>query len=166
LRTLFAATTLGPMPHVILNEAQANPLGPEPAQEWVELVNDGSVAANLGGYVLADIGGTTTLPDALLPPGGYALIVNETFVEDDELDPPPAPGTLLLRVAKLGLNGLSNSGEPLKLIDTEGQVVSRFPATPKPKAGRSVSRVKPDAPDGIAASFADSEPTPGILNVL
>jgi hypothetical protein len=161
LRTLFTAATLEPMPHVILSEVQANPLGSEPAQEWVEIVNDGSVAANLGGYVLADIGGETVLPDALLPPSGYALIVNETFVEDDELDVPPATGTLLLRVSKLGLNGLSNSGEPLKLIDGLGRVVSRFPATPKPKPGRSVSRVKPDAPDGVSASFADSEPTPG-----
>jgi hypothetical protein len=165
LRTIFMAATLEPMPHVVLSEVQANPLGPEPGQEWVEIMNDGSVGTNLGGYVLADIGGETVLPDAWLPPSGYVLIVNETFVEDDELDVPPAAGTLLLRVSKLGLNGLSNSGEPLKLLDPEGKVVSRFPATPKPKAGRSVSRVKPDAPDGISASFADSEPTPGLPNI-
>ena len=29
--------TLGPMAHVVVNEVLANPNGPEPAQEWVEL---------------------------------------------------------------------------------------------------------------------------------
>ena len=164
--TTFAATTKAAMPHLILNEVLANPLGPEPDQEWVEIVNDGTVTADLGGYILRDLGGEVALPEGALPPGGFALIVNEGFVEDDEIDAPPAAGTLLLRVPKLGKDGLSNAGEPLKLEDALGTVVSRFPAIPKPKPGRSVLRVTPRSPDGVASSFAVAAelPTPGTPN--
>lgn len=162
----FSAVTLAPRPHVVISEVLANPLGAEPDAEWVELYNDGSAAADLGGYVLKDIGGETALPPAPLAPGGYALIVNETFVEDDELDPVPDPAALILRVSKLGKGGLSNSGEPLKLEDATGAVVSRAPASPKPKAGMSLSRVGPRAPDGLASSFVVAWPTPGRENIL
>lgn len=153
-----------PMAHLVISEVLANPLGSEPDQEWVELTNDGLVAADLAGYVLADIGGETALPAAVLAPGAFALVVNETFVEDDELDPVPAPGTLLLRVPKLGKTGLKNDGEPLKLIAPNGVVVSRFPAAPKPKAGMSLARLSASAPDGDPASFAAQPPTPGAAN--
>lgn len=156
--------TSPPLPHVVISEVLANPLGPEPDQEWIELVNDGLAAADLAGYVLGDIGGETALPPALLEPGARALLVNETFVEDDEIDPPPAPGTLLLRVPKLGKDGLKNDGEPLKLVDAAGEVVSRFPPAPRPKAGQSVARVSPAAPDGVASSFFVAAPTPGAPN--
>lgn len=164
----FTAVTEPPRPHVVLNEVLADPLGPEPGQEWVELYNDGLVSAELEGYVLEDIGGATTLPAATLAPGAFALVVSAAFVEDDELDTPPAPGTLLLRVDKLGKNGLSNAGEPLRLSDASGRVVSRFPAMKASKAGLSVARVAPRAPDGLAASFAIAKAgaTPGAANAL
>lgn len=157
-------TTLEAMPHVILNEVYANPLGAEPAQEWVEVVNDGAAAARLFGYTLMDIGGEAVLPEAELLPGAYALIVNEPFEEDDELDAVPAAGTMLIRVPRLGKGGLSNSGEPLKLLDGEGKVVSRFGAGPRVKAGQSVARRFPAAADGVSASFAAAVPTPGAPN--
>lgn len=153
--------TAPPMPHVVLSEVLANPLGPEPDQEWVELYNDGLAAADLTGYVLADIGGKTALPAALLEPGAFALVVNESFVLDDEIDPAPVKGTTLLRVPELGNDGLKNDGEPLKLLAADGTVLSRFPIAPKPKAGQSVARVSPSAPDGDAGSFVAGTPTPG-----
>jgi hypothetical protein len=71
----------------------------------------------------------------------------------------------LVRVEKLGKNGLSNSGEPLKLSRHDGTVISRFPALPKPKAGASVARVTPEAPDGEESSFVlSTAPTPGASN--
>ena len=162
----FEATTGAPRAHLILNEVLANPLGPEPAQEWVEIVNDGSVAADLAGYVLADGGGEAVLPPVSLAPSAYALVVNGSFVEDDGVDPSPAPGTTIVPVEKLGKNGLSNAGEPLELRDPDGIVLSRFPAVPKPAAGSSVARVRPTAPDGLATSFVVDEegPTPGASN--
>ncbi len=162
--TSLTITTAPPMPHVLLSEVLANPIGAEPDQEWVELYNDGLAEADLTGFTLADIGGVTALPPAVLPPGAFALVVNEPFVEDDELDPPPAKGTLLLRVPKLGKTGLKNDGEPLKLLDAKGAVVSRFPATPKTKAGESLSRISPSAPDGAPSSFEAGSPTPGAPN--
>lgn len=165
-RATFTAITLAPMPHVVINEVLANPIGPEPEQEWVELYNDGLVAAALGGHVIVDVGGETALPEATLAPGEHALVVNEAFVEDDELDPPPAPGTQLLRVPQLGKSGLANGGEPLRLKDASGAVVSRSPAMAASKAGMSLSRVSPRSPDGPAASFVQGWPTPGQENKL
>src|SRR5690606_40695464 len=40
----------------VLNEVLANPSGPEPQQEWVEILNAGNVAASLSGYRLKDSG--------------------------------------------------------------------------------------------------------------
>lgn len=165
VRTNLTVFTKSPMPHVVISEVLANPLGPEPDQEWIELYNDGLAPADLTGYTLADIGGAAALPPAVLAPGAFALVVNETFVEDDEIDPVPAAGTVLLRVPELGKDGLKNDGEPLKLLDAEGHAVSRFPLSPKPKAGHSVARVSPAAPDGLPSSFAVSTPTPGAPGV-
>ncbi len=165
--TTHQLTTLAPMPHIVVNEVLANPVGEEPEQEWVELYNDGLAVAELGGYVLIDIGGEVVLPEASLPPGAFALIVNEGFDETSDYDPPPASGTLLIRVAKLGKGGLNNQGEPLKLRDQDGNLVSRFPAAPKPKSGISVIRVDPKAPDGNESSFmrCPELPTPGGHNL-
>ena len=106
--------TLLPRPHVVLNEVLANPLGPEPAAEWVELVNTGTVDVELGGFTLFDSSAATALPAETLPKGAYALVVREDYGADSSDDRPPAAGTLLLRVPRLG-NGLSNSGEALWL---------------------------------------------------
>jgi hypothetical protein len=165
-RHAFSARTLAPMPHVIINEVLANPLGSEPAQEWVELYNDSSVPAELAGYVLTDVGGETALPAGSLAPGAFALIVNEAYADDDELDPPPPSEALLLRVPKLGHHGLSNTGEPLKLMDGGGAVLSRSSASSVPRAGMSLARMNPHAPDGLAGSFVSSWPTPGRENII
>jgi len=162
----FSTMTKPPMSHVVLNEVLANAKGPEPDQEWVEIVNDGLAPASLGDLTLVDIGGETPLPDVLLAPGAFALLVNEAYVADGEYDPAPAPGTLVLKVPKLGKNGLANAGEPLKLVDEGGAVLSRFPDEPKPKPGVSIARARLDAPDGLASSFARADPpTPGAPNV-
>lgn len=162
--TVIWVKTLEPMPHVILNEVYANPVGMEPDQEWVELFNDGRAPARLDGYTIVDIGGESVLPEAELLPGEFALVVNESFWEDGELDPLPAPNTPLIRVPRLGKGGLSNSGEPLKLLDKEGAVISRFAAAPRVKAGQSLSRRFPTSADGVASSFLAAEPTPGQAN--
>lgn len=165
-RESFTATTNPLMAHVVLNEVMANPIGPEPHQEWVELYNDGQADAALSGYRILDIGGETVLPEALLPPGQFAVVVNEKFVADDEIDVAPDPSAIVVRVPSLGRSGLSNSGELLRLVHPEGYTISRFPALPKPKAGQSVSRRTPSAPDGVSSSFLISEPTPGLPNAV
>jgi hypothetical protein len=163
-RSMCTFATLASMPHLLLNEVYANPLGPEPAQEWVEILNDGAMPAELGGHALIDVGGETLLPPGALPPGGFALIVNQTFIEDDGVDPAPEPGSLVVRVPKLGHGGLSNGGEPLSLRDPSSVVISRSPVGPKTKAGMSLSRISPAAPDTQKGSFILGPPTPGRAN--
>jgi hypothetical protein len=165
LRMLTSAVTAAPMAHVVLNEVLANPLGPEPDAEWVEIVNDGAASVALDGYLLVDGGGATALPPATLPPGAFALLVNQGFDEQGGSDPAPAPGTMILRVPHLGTKGLANAGEPLSLVDPTGVVVSRFPASPKPKAGLSVARRSPETPDDAKDGFVRAVPTPGSPNV-
>jgi hypothetical protein len=163
-RSLFTAVTAPPQPHVVINEVLADPLGSEPSAEWVEIVNDGHAPVTLDGYALVDGGGSTPLPSATLAPGEFALVVNESFLLDDGVDPAPAPGTRILRVPHLGKGGLANAGEPLALLDGEGNTISRFPATPKPKAGKSVARRTPSAVDALASSFDLATPSPGRAN--
>lgn len=163
-RTTFAATTLPPRPHVVLNEVLAWPLGPQPAQEWVEIVNDGPATANLDGYVLVVGSGTTPLPAATLAPGAFALVVNGDYSPAGGPDDAPAPGAVILTVPHLGKQGLSNSGVALTLLDGDGKAVSRFPAKPKPSKGSSVARRTPSAPDALPASFAVATPSPGRIN--
>lgn len=163
-RAMVTFATLASMPHLILNEILANPLGPEPRQEWVEILNDGAMPAELGGHVLIDVGGETILPAATLPPGAFALIVNQAFVDADGVDPAPEPGSFVVRVPKLGHNGLSNDGEPLALQDPNGVVISRSPVGPKTKAGISLARLTPAAPDAEEGSFVLTKPSPGRAN--
>ena len=145
--------TLAARAHLVVNEVMATPLGPEPAQEWIELYNDGLAPAELGGLEL-DVNGTkTVLPEATLAPGAYALVVSEAFVVGEGSDPPPASGTLLVRVPKLGKQGLSNEGPTITLRTADGVTLSRFPSL-KPKKGVSVIRVRPDALDELPSSFA------------
>ena len=166
LRQSFITTTKSITAHVVINEVLANPIGPEPHQEWVELYNDGQVETSLSGYRILDIGGETVLPDVPLLAGQFAVVVNETFVPDDEVDVAPAAEAVLVRDPALGKSGLSNSGELLRLVDPEGRTISRFPALPKPKAGQSVSRRTPYAPDGVSSSFVIAGPSPGCENIM
>jgi len=154
--------TKPPMPHMVIDEVLANPVGAEPRQEWVELVNDGLVAASLGGMSIVAVDGGTPLPDVLVPPGARVLVVNEGYDATGKWDPAPATDTLVVRVPKLGKDGLSNEGEPLELVLASGEVSSRFPAI-KAKAGRSVYRLSVKSLDEFAMSALGAS-TPGAAN--
>ncbi len=164
-----AVTTLAPRAHLAINEVLANALGAEPAAEWIELVNDGSEALNLGGLRLADSAGTIDLPALDVEPGAYVVVARNDYDPANGSDVPLAAGALLARVPALGKNGLSNAGEPLTLLDASGQVLSRFPALPSVHAGVSLARRTPDAADDDASAFGEHAPpgaSPGAPNVL
>jgi hypothetical protein len=157
-----------PRPHIVLNEVFANALGPEPAQEWVELYNDGQAAVELEGWSIEDVGGVTLLGPHRLEQGSFVLVVGADYDEALDLDVQPAAGTQLLRVPRLGKSGLSNSGERLLLRDAAGNEVSRFPALPA-AAGRSVARRLPHSLDDDPEAFGPHAPpgaSPGAVNEL
>ncbi len=158
--------TLERQSHVVINEVMAHPEGQEPAQEWIELYNDGVDAVSLDRWVLEDSGGTSSLPSFSLPPAHFALVVGSDFAARSAHDKPPAAGTALLRVSKLGSRGLSNIGELIRLRDPSGHVVSSVPAIATPKPGYSISRVFPDGWDGTPTSFTlcPDGGSPGSLN--
>jgi hypothetical protein len=143
--------------HVVINEVMANPNGPEPQQEWIELYNDGSSAVSLAGYALEDAQGTSVLPDAMLAEGELALIVGPGYEPRPELDPAPPAETKLLRVPALAL---ANDGERLTLRDADGVIVSVFPAI-KTKNGVSSARKQPDSDDRDPSAFALSRSPAG-----
>jgi hypothetical protein len=155
--------------HVVLNEVLANPAGPEAPSEWIEIVNDGSNPVNLEGFVLDDAIESVALPAHELAPGAFALLVANGYAPDGEIDLVPPPDVTFVVLPRLGRSGLANAGELLRLRDSDGAIVSRFPARAAPGPGTSVARRTPDAPDAESASFAShAEPgaSPGRANVV
>ncbi|HEY6079115.1 MAG TPA: lamin tail domain-containing protein [Polyangiaceae bacterium] len=151
--------------HLVLSEVLANALGPEPASEWVELINDAERPVVLDGLWLEDATGRAALPAATLAGGEIVVLVTQGAARS-ALDVPFAAGARVLELPTLGERGLANSGEPLLLVGPEG-IISRFPAFSAPHAGRSFARRSPDAPDDRSSSFAEhggSGASPGAIN--
>jgi hypothetical protein len=113
---------------LVITEVLSRPLGPWPAQQFVEVWNHGAVAESLEGLELADEGGHNVLPAVSVPPGGRALIVPAGYQPSGGPDPAPAKGTVLARVAErtLGKSGIRADGEAFALRETDGRLVSRF----------------------------------------
>lgn len=154
----FSIRSGPPAPRFVLTEIYADPLGPEPASEWIELRNVGSQEGNLLGFRVRDGSGEVALPNVVLPANGVGLILRPDY-RAGGLDGIPDADSLAIVVPKIGGNGLSNSGEAVTLVDADGGVLSALPSLPA-TAGRSWSRREPWLPD-VAASFVEGEPTPG-----
>ncbi len=114
-------------PPLALGELLANPRGPEPAQEFVELVDLREVGDPLevrglrlidGPPDALDLGGGDPLPTFTSLPGQRHLVVPATYDPRQGDDPGPPAGATLLRVdASLAHGGLKNApGEALALI--------------------------------------------------
>jgi hypothetical protein len=148
---LIAERDLAPV-HLI--ESLANPRGPEPTQEYVELLNTSDARVSLAGYHLTDsehrLG--DVLPDsAFIPPNGRVLLVASGYDANDDRDPSPPPGALLVRLdSSLANAGLANTGEPLYLLDPERRRVSSMPASPVPPEGACL----------LARTLEDRRPDP------
>lgn len=135
----------------VVTEVLANPNGPEPASEWVEIYNPSAEPRSLAGYRLRDAGGTTDLPAVLLPAGGFGLVVTASYVANPDVDVVPDGRAVPIVVESIGKQGLANSGEEILLENPAGKLVSRVPALAG-KEGVSVVRTHPLAPD-VATSF-------------
>jgi hypothetical protein len=151
------------LPALSITEVLANPLGPEPQQERVELWNFGDAPIALAGMQLSDQvaePGVALATPVVLDPGARVLLVADAFDASDGSDVPIPPGTPLIRVGKaIGSAGLANRGEPLFLRDAQGRRVSAAPSTPAPSAGTCIARISEDPRDGSASAFAADEAT-------
>jgi hypothetical protein len=158
-----------PAPRPVINEVLSNPLGAEPAEEWIEIVNAGDADAVLTNYVLSDGGGSVTLPNLTIAPGAFALLVREDFVGGISGDIAPESHVAIVRLPQLGKSGLSNSGEALTLTDVDGKLVSSFPARAAERAGVSVARRDPTTLDDDSSGFLAHAPpgaSPGAPNAV
>jgi hypothetical protein len=162
----LAFETPAALPPIAITEVLANPKGPEPAQEYVELRNLGDADLTLGGLRLEDSKGGDDLPAETLAAGAYALVVASGFDPAQGSDPGPRAGTLILRVdSRIGADGLSNGGEAVKLVLGDA-VVSSYSGWVDVSAGswngRSVHRLIQTACDAADAwNHAPLVPTPG-----
>lgn len=165
----YEVVTAPARPRLLINEVMANPLGAEPAQEWVEVLNAGAAAIDLGGMRLEDSGGAVELSPFRLEAGQYALLVGAGYLADGGFDVAPVPGTALVTLSELGHNGLTNAGEPLLIRGATGDVVSRFPPVAARRAGFSIARTSPDASEDDPDAFAEHAPpgaSPGGPNLF
>lgn len=150
-----ALQTMAPLASLTISEVRSDPLGPEPAQELVELYNFGPQAIAVEGFTLADAPERdgSPLPPASIPGGSTALVVGAGFDPDDPEDGPIPPGTLLIRLSGgLGKSGLSNAGEPLVLRDAAGNRLAAAPAV-RTGSGACLQRTAPRARGGLASDF-------------
>jgi hypothetical protein len=150
--------TLPSLPTVSVVEVRADPLGPEPAQELVELLNYGGQSVSIEGFALDPCSGSSTAPIErafVMAAGTRLLLVADDFDASDDRDARPPPGAPLVRVGRaLAGTGLTNTGSELCLHDAEGHRLSAAPATPRPRPGVCNVRVSADMRDGRPGSFA------------
>jgi hypothetical protein len=160
---------------VAVTEVYADPAGPEPAQEFVEIVNLGSEAIDLSGWMIDDEDDANgdLLPDGtLLDPGQAALLVAPAFDAACADDPAPAPGTLIVYLgSSIGSNGLKNTeAETIELYDASGTLVSGYGGgMGKPAAGVSAFRLRAELPDADPWAWAKGSAgsaTPGSVPTI
>lgn len=152
--SLETAADLAP---VFITEVRADPDGPEPDQEYVELHNASDAPIDLLGFRITDDSmrtGDILAAPAVLPARGYALVVGAGFDPDGAADDPVPPGIPLFRVdASIGGGGLANEGEPVYLRDAAGRRVSAAPAMAAPSSGVCIVRAATDGRTGDPSSF-------------
>jgi hypothetical protein len=127
-RTLVVATT-PPLASLTITEVCADPSGPEPAQEWVEIANVGEAPVGLAGLTISDretLAGAALASSRMLAPGARVLVVGDGFDADLAGAPPGAPLVVVGRTIVSG--GLSNGGEALFLRDADGHRLAHVPA--------------------------------------
>jgi hypothetical protein len=113
----FGDSSSGGSALLLVNEVLANEAGSDPAGEFVELVNVGDAAADLGSWSLSDAKSTRHVfaSGTTLAPGSALVVYGRASAIPSDLDNAIA--------ASSGALGLSNSGDTLTLADDAGQAV-------------------------------------------
>jgi hypothetical protein len=157
-------------PTVAITEVLADPLGAEPAQEFVEIANYGAAAIDLADWMIDDNGdenGDLLPAGCLIAPGQVALLVDADYDPASAEDPAPAAGALVVYLeSSIGTGGLKNDeAETVELYDAAGAIVSVYDGrVGKPVEGKSAARIRAEAPDGCPPAFGEATldpPSPG-----
>ncbi len=162
----LALRTTEPLLSLAIVEVRADPLGAEPRQEYVEVLNFGEDGVDLEGISISDrpdsAGDAVPRPQRLAP-GQRALLVADGFDPEDPADSPPVPpGVPLVRVgASLATGGITNAGEALYLRDGAMRRLSATPALPA-AAGSCIVRTGADPRGDAPHLFAIAPCTPGL----
>ena len=121
------------------------------AFEWIELHNPTDEVVNLGGWFIADNGGSDRLPAAEITAGGYLVVAGKVEAAGIEV--------LIVEGGRLG-KGLANGGDLILLLDPSGREVARIdfsgPPLPRPEADTSLALVE-------RLWILNVEPTPGSI---
>jgi glycerophosphoryl diester phosphodiesterase len=167
-----------------------DPMGSEPAEEWIELWNAGATAVDLAGYRLGDEetqGGTEGMyafpAGASLAPGQAIVVANSAsaffeafgFLPDFELveSRPDIPNLTKDTAWSDGYISLLNSGDDVLLLDRQGQLVDAVswgsstwafsPSVPVVTAEHALERRPSGQDTDSAADWIDqNRPNPGV----
>jgi hypothetical protein len=151
----FTLRTREPLASVAIDEVRADPVGREPQQEYVELLNFGDQPIELKGFTLTDDAherGVTLDQSFQLAPGERALVVGPGFDPNDTSDGLLPKG--VRRVSAAQPLSLRNTGVSLFLRDALGHRVSSAPALAPARAGACIARRSDDMRTGEPQSFA------------
>jgi hypothetical protein len=159
-----ASTALGVAPlrglsALAIMEVRADPLGPEPSQEYVELLNFGDTPLSIEGFTLSTdmfATGQRIVGAAVLAPSERLLVVAPEFDSAEASDGSLPAGVRLARLDRA--LALRNEGAALLLRDAKGQRLSASPALAGARAGQCIERVGSNFRSGAVSAF---RATPG-----
>lgn len=147
-------------------EVLVDPIGPEPAQEFVELLNFGASPVSLHRFTLtqdAFADGQELSLDAPMAPGERVIVVGPGFDRHNTQDGVVADSVRIVRLDRP--LSLANDGATLLLRDAQGRRVSASPRVKPERQGQAlVRRPMASARSGLAADFLldpDEVSTPG-----
>lgn len=155
-----------------LTNSTTSPQGSESANEWVELYNGTANALNLSNYLIGDASSTDALPDVVLPAGKYALITSSSTTAG--FWSIPGDAVVVVLPTTIGQNGLGNTGDIVRLLDTASTTIDQVsyginttafsPSVPDvpENSGQSIARIDRSVDTNTAADWqARATPTPG-----
>jgi hypothetical protein len=133
------------LPRLAIDEVRPDPLGPEPAQEYVEVLNFGSEPVQITGFSLTDDSfdpGRAVVDSLAVEPGERVLVVGPEFDAREPSDGALPAGVRLARLE--GALSLRNDGEALFLRDELGRRVAEMPRVAPQAAGQCIGRLVHD----------------------
>ncbi|HVO32184.1 MAG TPA: lamin tail domain-containing protein, partial [bacterium] len=177
----ITTTAPQPPPLIVVNEVMYNPVN-QSTGEFIELYNAGTADVDMTGFTFSDGDSTDTIEpfgtgasaSAILPAGGYALILDKDYVDGTYTI--PAGTTMLTTLDSTLGNGLATDdtislyapglSDPISTYGTPLDTTDGIPIT-SATTGKSVERRDPtqaDAPGNWCISVDVSGSTPGRAN--